>query len=374
MSQPSLPPELIALIISHLRDSKHDLLECSLVCHGWLSFARNELDILLKPNAVATFLELVGSPRTTILPNLRSLIIWSSPQSPVSAILQMLPSFGSLRSLKLWHVIILEGLPPALDLPLVEILGFTDTTFPSYTCFRGFVAGLPALHTLALKGISWTTGPENEEPAFPPLELQSLELAWVGKSLAIEIVTRVTRTRRLTLVVPALAPSSVLATISGYLRYLGNHLHQLVLNYRGFRMDHVYALDFGHSSALTLLKIENALRLSLPIDGEPSVLVRPMLSALMSQIMRHVPLRTLVLEVQCGLDTMEVWAPLAEFAALMDISPSPPLRTIQFVVHGFRFCLDGSARLAREKCEPILRAAIKSCPGREVECLDGESG
>ncbi|KAJ6467526.1 hypothetical protein C8R47DRAFT_1201132 [Mycena vitilis] len=367
VSQPNLPPELIALILSHLRDSRHDLLGCSLVCRGWLPFARNELDILLTPSAIATFLELVASPSTTMLPNLRSLRIWSSPHSLVSPILRILPGFESLRSLELWHVI-LEGLPPAL--PLIEKLGLTQTTFPSYICFRDFIAGLPVLQTMTLNGVSWTTGPESEERAFPVLQLESLEVD-CAESLALDIVTRVTRTRRLKLVVPAFAPSSLLATISRYLRYLGKDLHQLVLNYRGFKLDHLYTLDFGHSSALTLLKIENALRLTISTDGEPTVLVRPMLSALVSQITLHVPLRTLVLEVQGGLITMEVWAPLAEFATLIDTSPSPPLRTIQFLVNGSRFFPHGSARYAREKCEPVLRAVIKTYPGREIECLEG---
>lgn len=64
--------------------------------------------------------------------------------------------------------------------------------------------------------------------------------------------------------------------------------------------------------------------------------------------------------------------PIAQFVALLETSAFSPVRCIQFVVHGFLFRFEGSARRAREQFEPLLRAAIPSRDGREILCLDGE--
>lgn len=216
-----LPPEIIALVIEHLRDSKPDLLTCSLVSRGWLPFARGNLEISIVPASSPAFITLLASPANTFGTTLRRLHIHSSGHG---ALLPLLATFTSLRSLSLFWTNTSEL--PAL--PSLTELRLFSPQFPSYSSFVTFMSELPALQRLRLYDVLWPTNPDDDQHTFPPFELLSLELIRGRRPLEDRIVFAL-RTRKLILGFAHQVPSPFLSMLSIYLHYLGPGLKSLEL-------------------------------------------------------------------------------------------------------------------------------------------------
>ncbi|KAJ7446113.1 hypothetical protein FB451DRAFT_791506 [Mycena latifolia] len=365
-----LPPELMALVIEELADSKPDILACSLVCRGWLPFARNNLDIFIGPKSAPTFLELIASPITTFVSTLRRLELFGYEEVPFpEALFPVLTNFVSLRSLSLYSPVP-DDLPP---LPWLVELSLGSTRFPSYADFVKFMSDLPCLQRLELCNVSWATGPADGNHAFPPLELRFLELYW-GNRPPIEGILFALRTCELLWSFPLYPSPTELSTASAYMRHLGKHLKYLELDFGDKVMDRVATLDLSANTALEHLKIHNALRFNvIPSRNQFDVAVCPDLEPLLSRIIPYARVDTLVLKV--GTDSISnpaPWNPITQLSDLLDTPPFASVRRVEFIVDGGAFCLKGSARLAREHFEPILRAAIPSHSDRQIVCSDGD--
>ncbi|KAJ7142392.1 hypothetical protein C8R44DRAFT_974160, partial [Mycena epipterygia] len=170
-------------------------------------------------------MDLVTSPTTTLATTVRHIGLWNPKPSVIPPpVFLVLATFVSLRSLNLWGTLTVN-LP---SLPTLTHLHLWSAEVPSYTAFITFVSGLPALKSLTLWNVSWTTDPDDGQYTFPPLDLASLELDW-GPRPPIESIMFALRTRKLILGIPSSIPPSFLPTTSKYLRQLGSHLRHLEL-------------------------------------------------------------------------------------------------------------------------------------------------
>ncbi|KAJ7909070.1 hypothetical protein B0H13DRAFT_2015263 [Mycena leptocephala] len=359
-----LPLELVELIIEELHDSPRDLSSCGLVCRGWFHFAKSHVTIFLNAQNIPGFLDLVQSPTTTLFSSVRRLIIWVSQEDSQIhlPILQMLPEFTRLRSLLMWCSFP-EGLPLLPELTELDLSG----KFGSYSGFVSFMSNLPALQNLALHGV---VGDDSPDPhlTFPTLELKTLH--W-GNGYPVEHVMFPLHTRRLILSFwPILSPNW-LRSISKYLHHLGDHLRYLQLNCESDeQINCVSGLDFRYITGLQHLRIGKAVH-SYVLATSSEVTIAPQLERLLARITPHCRLETLILgvETNCMIDPPQR-TPFSQFAELMDAPQFAAVSEIQFVVNGSPFCLEGSARRAREHFES-LPGILPSCPARRVVFIDG---
>ncbi|KAJ7446111.1 hypothetical protein FB451DRAFT_791496 [Mycena latifolia] len=231
------------------------------------------------------------------------------------------------------------------------------------------MSNLPALRHLHFRSISWATGPTDGNYAFPPMELESLVTSWSKKS-AIENILLAIRARRLTWSFPRYPSSSDLSTMA-YVRHLGNHLKCLELD---FGEDLMPTLDLSANTSLGHLRVSDALRFNvIAARDQFDVAVCPTLEPLLSQVMTYARVDTLLLKVRTESRSIPaLWNPLAQLFDLLDTPPFAAIRRVEFVVDGGSYCLEGSARLAKERFEPILRAAIPSRSDRQIVCNEGE--
>ncbi|KAJ7725434.1 hypothetical protein DFH07DRAFT_970881 [Mycena maculata] len=193
-----LPPEIIARIIEQLSDSKSDLLSCSLICRGWLPFARNNLEIYIHPHSSSTFIELLASPTNTLGTTLRHLDLLNLNGLLRGPLYQVLTMLSSLRYLALWATVGVEL--PAL--PWLTRLSLCGTEFASYSGFATFMSNLPALQNLEFMHVTWAAGPDDDQYTFPTLDLLSLYLYW-GPTQPIRTILFGLRTRNLVLDFPS---------------------------------------------------------------------------------------------------------------------------------------------------------------------------
>ncbi|KAF7345582.1 hypothetical protein MVEN_01576900 [Mycena venus] len=184
VDSPQIPPDLVELVIEELGDSSKDLSTCCLVCHEWLSLARNHITI--SPRDIPGFLDTLRSPTTTLFSTVRHLqiIVWTSePERQTHLpLLQMLPQFTRLRSLLLWCSFP-SGIPAIPWLTELDLSG----AFGSYASFASFMSDLPALRSLVLDRVRWDDSPKIPL-VFPSLELETLSLDF-GKEPWIENIT-----------------------------------------------------------------------------------------------------------------------------------------------------------------------------------------
>ncbi|KAJ6537246.1 hypothetical protein DFH09DRAFT_1324353 [Mycena vulgaris] len=379
---PRLPPEIIGIIIKHLGDSKADLLTCSLVGRGWLPLARSNLpDVTIKPASALTFVELIKSPKTTLVTTLRCLHLHShDPDNSLvlRPVITLLPNFVSLRLLFLQC----DKPEDLTALPELTELGLCCIEFPSHSSFVRFMADLPALQHLQLIDVSWATDPEAGQWISPFSEIKSKELSWDDESL-IQMCSFFPQ--KLRLVFPVFHPSFLwFSTISRYLRHLSTCLKHLELETsdefgqyptshgRDLKFDEIYVdytLDFSSNAALASLKIIDRVKFYAKTI-EFSAMVSPALEGWLSRIMSYARVEDLILQVstyhRCY--TKIGWIPLSQFPEFLDSPPFATMRTIEFVVDGSPYCLKGFVRLFSDRFEPILRAAIPSRNDCQILC------
>ncbi|KAJ6537254.1 hypothetical protein DFH09DRAFT_1283638 [Mycena vulgaris] len=336
----TLPPEIIAIVIETL-DKRNDLLTCSLVCRGWLHFARNNLEISINSESAPTFVQLIASPNNTLVSALRHLDIWCHDSLVLQPLFSAFANFVSLRWLSLWTIV-----PQDLTAPPGLIhLRMLNTEFPSYSGFANFMSDLPALQSLELSSVSWAPGPDDGNYSLPRLELKSLELEW-DETPRMESVIFAFRPRKFIVAFPLKPFPSLWSTTSAFLRHLGpdlkhlelydceDHIGQhLTLRLRKSRarltrwLDRITRLDFRSNTGLEQLKISDALRLNV-VGDQFEVGVRPALEGLLSQIMPYSRVEGLILKVETdSLSNPSAWIPLAQFSDLLDTPPfatAPP--------------------------------------------------
>ncbi|KAJ6594312.1 hypothetical protein B0H19DRAFT_1094979 [Mycena capillaripes] len=350
---PHLPPELTELIVEELHDSPQDLASCNLVCRGWLLCARSHVNIFLTTKRIPRFLDLLQSPKNTLVSTICRLEIWVSRDEPGSQV----------------HLPILQiGHPPLPWLTELELSG----RFASYASFVSFMSDLPVLQTLTLDEVQWDDFPD-PQLTFPTIELKTLTLDW-GPHVPVEDVMFCLHARRLILTFWCLpSPITWLRSMSKYLRHLGDHLQYLQLNCVSYEhIQYVSGLDFSRSLGLRHLRIGEAARLNFLVSSS-DVVICPDLERFLASVTLHCQLETLILSVETDYMVNPIsWTSFARFAELMDAPQFATLREIRFIVNGSPYCLEGSARRAREHFESIISATLPDRPTRTVVCIDGE--
>ncbi|KAJ7614926.1 hypothetical protein FB45DRAFT_1008539 [Roridomyces roridus] len=323
---PHLPLELFALTIEYLTD-KSDLLRCSLVCRGWLPFARGNLTISISTETSVTRLkDILACPENTLASTIRHLTL-SEPD--VETILPSLGSFTQLRSLRLWEMDAID-LPALASLTYLELDDFVH--FDSCTSFLRFLSGTSNLQHLVLGNVSW----DNDDPecALPALHLRSLQM-WFHASRLDQRLMSTLHTKSLQLAWGDISAS--LDVVSKYLHVLGSDLESLQfvdLNDEG--LNALSNLDFSASVNLVHLSVDGGVYYD---EGTGVASVSPMLAPLLSNVARHTRLQTLQLyvdwEFEC--DTT-LWLPPSRLGELLRTDPFTSIHTIRLscvFIHAF---------------------------------------
>ncbi|KAJ7629382.1 hypothetical protein DFH06DRAFT_1338273 [Mycena polygramma] len=353
-----LPLELIELIIEEVGNRLQDILSCSLVCRAWLPFARSRLPIRLSPYIVQPLLNLLQSPRATLLSTIRQITLDGPTGSEAHlALLQLLPTFTRLRTLDVYCTF-RRDLP---SLPQLTELRLSGTLF-SYTGFINFMSALPVLQSLALSGVGWGDHPD-PQLTFPTLQLERLSLDW-GRQEPNESIMLSLRTRRLQLIVrirEEIPYPAYQRGISRYLHSLGGHLQYFQFNC--ISSQHLCipsSLDFSRSTGLRRLSIEKAVRYSMFADFfEASVSLHIM--DVLTNLPADASLESLTLGVSRK-SNKPSWIALSQFAGLLATPQFAALREIRFVID----------RAFREDFRSRLSDTMRGCSARIAICAATE--
>ncbi|KAJ6482138.1 hypothetical protein C8R47DRAFT_585211 [Mycena vitilis] len=349
------PHELIELIIEEVGNGLQDVLSCSLVCRAWLPLARSRLPIRLKPYIVQSFLDLLQSPRATLLSAIRQIKLNGPTGSEAHlALLKLLPTFTHLRYLDV-HCTFRRDLPP---LPHLTELRLSGTLF-SYSGFISFMSALPVLQSLALSNVGWSDYPD-PQLTFPTLQLERLSLDW-GRQEPNESIMLSLRTRRLQLIVRTIHEKTPYPayqrSIARYLHCLGGHLQYFQFNC--ISSEHLRiasSLDFSRSTGLRRLSIEKAVRYSMfAYFFEASVSLHIM--DVLTNLPADASLESLTLGVSRESNEPS-WIALSQFAGLLATPQFAALREIRFVID----------QAFREDFRSRLFGTMRGCTARIVIC------
>ncbi|KAJ7610195.1 hypothetical protein FB45DRAFT_337137 [Roridomyces roridus] len=319
---PRLPLELFGLVIGNLTDQS-DLLRCSLVCRGWISFSRGNLILFIRNTNSATLKQLLESPENTLASTIRRLKL-----SDAQSFLPSLGCFTQLRSLVLWDMEATE-MP---DLPSLTHLEIDCIHLDSYTTFLGFMSGLIQLQDLVLIDVSCGNDVRESAPgALPVFRLRCFEMG--GHTAALDrrfMSTLCTKTLRLSRN-PFRVPASF-DLVAQYLRDLGSNLESLQLS--KFDEEHLNAasnLDFSASVNLSHLSISGAVHFH---KDRREIFVSPPLLSLLSNAGRHGQLQALDLYITWGISydtTSDTWLPPSQLQELLLKDDLASLRIIRII-------------------------------------------
>ncbi|KAJ6616793.1 hypothetical protein B0H10DRAFT_1369737 [Mycena sp. CBHHK59/15] len=364
-----LPPEIISQILEELSDFTADMCNCSLVCRTWLPFARHNLHIVIRMHKEPRYSEIIKSPANTFTSTIRTLTLLFDVDLPsYRHIFPPLANYQSLRSLYLCRCSLPDDCPV---LPRITELYLWGTKFSSRVSFARFMSGLSAVRVLEIVNNSWLTVGV-DQGSFPVFDLDSLTIDCVHLLLtADDLRSFYTPKLILDLCSSAEATAESLRSVSQFLHHLNTHLKYLNLDCDA-RIGQTCALDFRRNKNIEWLRISNALRLNVCLEVF-EVSIHPDLERVLTNILPHCLLQEIILVVETdNLSNPPVWPSIGRLAELLDLAQFATVRTIQFIVDGSPFCLKGSARLARECFEPLVRAAIPSHPNRKIIYVDGE--
>ncbi|KAJ7500632.1 hypothetical protein B0H11DRAFT_2189468 [Mycena galericulata] len=303
------------------------------------------------------------------MPSIRSIEIMVQEDSRAHRrLVPLLPQFVALRSLKFWSL----GQEDLPNIPRLVELDLAGVVFPSYSRFHAFMANLPTtLRNLKFCNVSWDSGnPDDDDiKPFPRFELDSFDLDW-GPRPATEEILFAIRSRRVALAFSEeMVNAAFLNLASRYLRFLGAHLKHLELNCDE-QLDQVASVDFSACTGLEVLQISDAVRFT--VDTRSNVQLSPDLAPLLSRIAPHCHLSKLILVVQTAVTlAYRNWKPASHFIAILDGKYLDSVRDVEFRVNGTPFWMEGSAKVALEHFEPLIRAAIPSGSTRRIACAEG---
>ncbi|KAF8055243.1 hypothetical protein FPV67DRAFT_872953 [Lyophyllum atratum] len=184
MPIPTLPQELVDVIIDHLRDDRTALATCSVMCKAWLSRSRSHLmaDFSISPYDLiidAVDIASIFSPYTRNL--LLNFYAYSLPHE--------IDLFPSITSLYIMRSEINQGMQYRLSaaFTLITHLELRNTRFAAFDVLANLLCSFPRIQTVMLVGCSWLKETEPSARISPPrgwhtlsIDLSSLDtfLAW----------------------------------------------------------------------------------------------------------------------------------------------------------------------------------------------------
>ncbi|KAJ6573470.1 hypothetical protein DFH09DRAFT_1362101 [Mycena vulgaris] len=154
-SGPVLPPEITDSIIHELSPDAPALRICSLVCRAWLPASRQILHkkVALRGEDIPDFLDLIAPSENTYLNKLRVIDISLCENGPAVSLLQLLPRFLCLESVRIHSSIFHYEIP---DLPRVRSLEVFGLQFRSFAAFTKLLSRFPDLKNLILgENVLW---------------------------------------------------------------------------------------------------------------------------------------------------------------------------------------------------------------------------
>jgi hypothetical protein len=180
----ALPQELHDAIVDHCHADKPTLRICSRVCKSWLPASRYHIfsKVLLHPDNIVVFLQLISSPLCTIPPHVTRLALQQGPnhyggdQLWFNDGIPTLTGFTSVHFLHLMGLGLYNGdigckLTSALRINyrLVTDLEINQSVFHSFSQFTKVVCSFPNIERLALDTIMW-----KDRTLPPPIEERPL--------------------------------------------------------------------------------------------------------------------------------------------------------------------------------------------------------
>ena len=170
MSPRAFPPELIDYIISFVWPDQECLRQCSLVCHAWLPASRYHLFYRVIIASTGTYNLFVGrvlqaAAMQSTLSSVEELVLLDRGDKRCGQLLfqQFAGRVPNLRHLRLIGVNWVNfpthrsAIPALSTFSHIRFLGLQRCTFPSFTSLARFLVSFPALTSLALANVKWTT-------------------------------------------------------------------------------------------------------------------------------------------------------------------------------------------------------------------------
>jgi hypothetical protein len=241
---PVLPPEITDSIIHQLSENAEVLRTCSLVCRTWLPASRYILHwaISLRGEDISGFVDLIKSAENTYQTSLRAMELSLCENGPTASLLQLLPLFVCLESVRISSSIFHHNSPA---LPRVRTLDLFDLRFRTFAAFTDLTTQFPNLKNLSFEAISWgyeggwkPPGEDKHPPnSLPQLKLDTFTADITNDSQMREwLLCSRPLTSQLSLLLPksheygrnALS-ASTLTLVSEYLHHLNVHLKHLYL-------------------------------------------------------------------------------------------------------------------------------------------------
>ncbi|KAJ6573454.1 hypothetical protein DFH09DRAFT_1457460 [Mycena vulgaris] len=242
-SGPVLPPEITDSIIHELSPDAPALRICSLVCHAWLPASRHILHkmVALRGEDIPDFLDLIAPSENTYLNKLRVIDISLCENGPAASLLELLPRFLCLESVRIHSSIFHYETP---DLPRVRSLELFGLHFRSFAAFTNLLSRFPDLKNLILgENVLWGSvqgwAPTGQDvmvskPSLP-LQLNTFNAyisnnsqlqEWLGSGESGPIASN------LTLVMPNVYSNTASALTADTLAKLSEYLRHLHLDFR----------------------------------------------------------------------------------------------------------------------------------------------
>ncbi|KAJ7111654.1 hypothetical protein C8R43DRAFT_1041200, partial [Mycena crocata] len=282
-SAPTLPPEVIDLIIDHLHDHLTSLKACSLVNRTFLASSRYHLHagVFVTTRNFHAFMGRLKVPKNTWTFCLRSLHAAEFELKELIQLWPFLPTFSHLRFLTIHGrpIIFDDDLSGTQSIPSVRSVTLSRATFSSFQGLTALLRRFPSLRALKLDRVSF----QINSPAASPLSLQALNLETLSMTLTPEIMAWLqwtkfsVRAEFIELNIQIMSPA-----VAAYFRALGSQLNKLTLKFEPPPLLATFSLlsPLQHNTSLRSIRIARAFW----IVNENDIRVAPSLERLLHHL------------------------------------------------------------------------------------------
>ncbi|KAJ7502625.1 hypothetical protein B0H11DRAFT_2274750 [Mycena galericulata] len=337
---PVFPPEITDCIIHELSPDLPVLRLCSLVCRSWIPASRYILHetLSLRGEDIPDFLDIIAPSENTYLDTLRAIDIGFCENGPAASMLQLLPQFLSLKTIRIHSSIFYHRFPV---IPRITTLEFFDTHFRSFAAFTDLTSQCPDLKNLKFRNIAWQsldgwapTGPDIISAKMSSrLELDTLSadisndphlLDWLSSPetgpLTSDLTLILPKMRRYVLQDPL--TDETVGKVRQYCHNLNVRLTNLYVQFGSTRQ--FERLDFSKNTAL------QSIRLTIVSNkGDEATDLFAKLPDILQQFRLCNHLEELILDVQDA-SLFEVATPLKRLGAVLVTPPFSRIRQLQF--------------------------------------------
>ncbi|KAK7001411.1 hypothetical protein R3P38DRAFT_1794848 [Favolaschia claudopus] len=258
--RPTIPPEITDTIIRLLCRDRQVLRLCSLVSRAWLPASRNILyeTLAIRGEDVPSFISIAAPSENTYLGFVRAIDISMAENGPTESLLELLPQFTRLKTLRVVSSIFHFELPP---LPAMTTLELSGSHFQSFAAFTALLSRVPNLHDLKMQNLHWGSPsgwapPKLQLASSPQLKFklsgffvemtESVLLDWLCDTSTAPSATS------LTLSLPRWPPG--VHRTSEYLKLLNVDLQTLYLRFN--ELDDIAKVAFSSNTSIRSLRVD----------------------------------------------------------------------------------------------------------------------